>query len=77
MFVFTFASPCHTFATDQLLQNDHSIHDCCIAPVALAQPTVHVALITFGFVEDYQLQMSAEYTQLVATLDNKSPPSLS
>ena len=77
LFVFTFASPCHTMATDQLLQNDQTIHDCCIAPVALAQPTIHIALVTFRFAESYRLQKTEEYTEIVATLDNKSPPSVS
>ncbi len=77
LFVFTFASPCHTLATDHLLQNDQTIHDCCIAPVALAQPTIHIALVTFRFAENYRLQKTEEYTEIVATLDNKSPPSVS
>jgi hypothetical protein len=77
LFVFTFASPCHTLATDQLLSSNQTIHDCCIAPVAIAQPTVHITPTTEGYIANYQLHLAQDYAQIVATLDNKSPPTLS
>lgn len=74
LFVFTFASPCHTLATDHLLQNDHAIHDCCIVPAALTQPTVHFSPGLVVFVEQYVIPPTKKPFQNITVLDNKSPP---